>query len=57
MNDNMALVYAFDGKISTHARKNFFHSEKEDNPWLEMTMPEGYVRGVFIFTRYAYEEY
>ena len=50
----MAPAYTIDGKISKKINKHIFHSKEEDYPWLEMTMPECYVRGVFIFSRYAY---
>ena len=52
--DDKTPVYSIDGKISKDTGKHFFHSISEDYPWLELAMPEGYVRGVFIFTRYAY---
>ena len=43
---------AIDGKISEE-HLNFFHSKKEDNPWLEVSMPEGLISGVEIVTRYG----
>ena len=30
---------------------HFFHSKTESNPWLELSMPEGYISGVEIVTR------
>merc|ERR1719317_772816 len=41
---------AIDGKISK-TNYNFFGSHMEDNPWLEVSMPEGYIKGVEIVTR------
>ena len=42
---------AIDDKISRDHR-HFFHSRWESNPWLELSMPEGYISGVEIVTRY-----
>jgi len=44
--------YAIDGKISEE-NHNFFSSLSESNPWLELSMPEGYISGVEIVTRYG----
>ena len=44
--------YAIDGKISEE-NHHFFHSLSESNPWLELSMPEGYISGVEIVTRYG----
>ena len=52
--DEMKPEYSIDGKISKNAHKHLFHSKKEDYPWLEMTMPEGLIRGVYVYTRYDY---
>jgi len=43
---------AIDGKIS-HNNWVFFHSQIESNPWLELSMPDGYISGVEIVTRYG----
>merc|ERR1719206_513502 len=43
---------AIDGKISEEHR-NFFCSQPEDNPWLEVSMPEGFIKGVEIVTRWG----
>merc|ERR1719477_76719 len=43
---------AIDGKISQE-HSHFFHSLPESNPWLELSMPEGYISGVEIVTRYG----
>jgi len=43
---------AIDDKISQEHR-HFFHSQAESNPWLELSMPEGYISGVEIVTRYG----
>ena len=43
---------AIDGKISREHSK-FFLSDFESDPWLELTMPEGYISGVEIVTRYG----
>ena len=31
--------------------RDFFGSQMEDNPWLEVSMPEGFIKGVEIVTR------
>merc|ERR1719244_491752 len=41
---------AIDGKISKE-HLNFFGSQWEDYPWLELSMTEGYIQGVEIVTR------
>merc|ERR1719312_2314553 len=46
------MDYAIDGKIS-HENSKFFHSKFESDPWLELSMPEGYISGVEIVTRYG----
>ena len=43
---------AIDDKISQEHR-HFFHSQTESNPWLELSMPEDYISGVEIVTRYG----
>merc|ERR1719312_1353044 len=43
---------SIDDKIS-HENSQFFHSLSESNPWLELSMPEGYISGVEIVTRYG----
>ena len=42
---------AIDGLISEN-NVNFFHSNKEDNPWLELSIPEDYFIGLKIVTRF-----
>ena len=43
---------AIDDKISQE-HLHFFHSKTESNPWLELSMAEGYISGVEIVTRYG----
>ena len=43
---------AIDGKISK-TNFDFFGSQMEDNPWLEVSMPEGFIKGVEIVTRWG----
>jgi len=53
MSDGLwSMDYAIDGKISEE-NHHFFHSLSESNPWLELSMPEGYISGVEIVTRYG----
>ena len=33
--------------------RDFFGSQMEDNPWLEVSMPEGFIKGVEIVTRWG----
>merc|ERR1719477_545265 len=49
---DFGALTAIDGKISEE-NSHFFHSLPESNPWLELSMPEGYISGVEIVTRYG----
>ena len=42
--------FAIDGKISDIGR-HFYHSKREDFPWFQLRIPEGYVSGVEIVAR------
>ena len=49
---DFGALTAIDGKIS-QKDSHFFHSQTESNPWLELSMLEGYISGVEIVTRYG----
>ena len=51
LSDAYTATYAIDGKISKTG-VDFFHSKKEDYPWLQLEIPERYVSGVEIAPRY-----
>ena len=50
LNRDFVPSYAIDGKISSISQY-FYHSKKEDYPWLQLALPESVISGVKIVTR------
>ena len=49
-------AYAIDRKVSMERHNHFFHSSKEDYPWLQLTMSEGYISGVWVIPRVGWQD-